>query len=146
MGVGQGHGDFIDHVQRLVGTHTLLQTLFQITAGQIFHGKIMMIPGPPHIKHRHDIAMIEAGDDARLTKKTLTENVVAREVSRHDFQRDLTIKTVLHGHINCRHATLSDFFDYFIARYNHIHCCTPPLARCPGLTIGRKRTLFWNRF
>ncbi len=105
--------------------------IFERAAFQIAHYNIWGVMPPVKIVDRYQMGMLQAGDKPRLSLEAFQRRVISGDVFLDHLYRDETVYIGLVGAINCRHATIPNFFNYFVntnARTDHANY-NPDAAR-----------------
>ena len=96
MSGAQCAADLIHDPHRFVeGERALDETIFERSSPQPAHHEVRAARFPPEVVERHDVRMLEAGDELRLVLEPADEQGVVGEIRVNDLDRDVTTDTRL---------------------------------------------------
>jgi hypothetical protein len=93
----------------------IIQHCFQRAPLHQLHGvKQRLALLPDDIMDRHDIGVLQHGEDAHLAQEALADPGIIIRIQRHQFRRHRPLEFTIHGLDHRRHASVGDFLPQFI--------------------------------
>ncbi len=74
------------------------------SAGQVFHGDVVIIADPADVVDTDDMAMVQPRGDLGLAQESLAKVRIDQQGRRHDLERDFAVHGFLDRQIHGSHA------------------------------------------